>query len=173
MRRARPLCDAVCAACVPPLRPCSLSLVNRRFVEDTAGLKLTSLEDLLETSRRTGEPIRRKHVLAEVNLILEAELGDVVKVNIPSHSPKDIIGSEATTAILRSIFQRCDSPETAVSAVLVSGPNGGRKTFQMEAFAAGQDGSSLSLQGCVACGLARRTSSLSVCAGTLPRTAKS
>jgi SpoVK/Ycf46/Vps4 family AAA+-type ATPase len=98
-------------------------------------LKLTSLEDLLETSRRTGEPVRRKNVLEEVNLILEAELGDVVKVNIPGHSPKDIIGSEATTAILRSIFQRCDNPETAVSAVLVSGPNGGGKTFQMEAFA--------------------------------------
>jgi ATPase family associated with various cellular activities (AAA) len=106
------------------------------FVEDTAGLKLTSLEDLLETSRRTGEPVKRKDVLAEVNLILDAELGDVVKVNIPSHSPKDIIGSEATTVILRSIFQRCDNPETAVSAVLVSGPNGGGKTFQMEAFAA-------------------------------------
>jgi ATPase family associated with various cellular activities (AAA) len=106
------------------------------FVEDTAGLKLTSLEDLLETSRRTGEPVRRQDVLAEVNLILEAELGDVVKVNMPAHSPKDIIGSEATTLILRSIFQRCDHPDTAVSAVLVSGPNGGGKTFQMEAFAA-------------------------------------
>jgi len=109
---------------------------QQAFVEDTAGLKLTSLEDLLETSRRTGDPVKRQHVLAEVNLILEAELGDVVQVNIPDHSPKDIIGSEATTAILRSIFQRCDNPETAVSAVLVSGPNGGGKTFQMEAFAA-------------------------------------
>jgi hypothetical protein len=106
------------------------------FVEDTAGLKLTSLEDLLETSRRTEEPVKRQLVLAEVNLILEAELGEVVKVNLPTHSPKDIIGSEATTTILRSIFQRCNNPETAVSAVLVSGPNGGGKTFQMEAFAA-------------------------------------
>ena len=111
-------------------------LSSEAFVEDTAGLKLTSLEDLLETSRRTGAPVRRQDVLAEVNLILEAELGDVVKVSIPDHSPKDIIGSEATTTILRSIFQRCDHPETAVSAVLVSGPNGGGKTFQMEAFAA-------------------------------------
>jgi hypothetical protein len=105
------------------------------FVEDTAGLKLTSLDDLLETARRTGEPIRRKHVLAEVNLILEAELGDVVKVTIPAHGPQDIIGSTATTAILHSIFRRCENAATAVSAVLVSGPNGGGKTFQMEAFA--------------------------------------
>jgi len=116
-------------------RRLQFELSQQAVVEDTAGLKLTSLEDLLETSRRTGEPVRRQHVLAEVNLILEAELGDVVKVNIPSHSPRDLIGSEATTAILRTIFQRCDNPDTAVSAVLVSGPNGGGKTFQMEAFA--------------------------------------
>jgi ATPase family associated with various cellular activities (AAA) len=122
--------------CAPPESTLQFEPSQQAFVEDTAGLKLTSLEDLLETSRRTGEPVRRTHVLAEVNLILEAELGDVVKVNLPDHSPKDIIGSEATTAILRSIFQRCDNPDTAVSAVLVSGPNGGGKTFQMEAFAA-------------------------------------
>jgi hypothetical protein len=121
--------------CTPSDAALQFELSREAFVEDTAGLKLTSLEDLLETSRRTGEPVRRKNVLEEVNLILEAELGDVVKVNIPGHSPKDIIGSEATTAILRSIFQRCDNSETAVSAVLVSGPNGGGKTFQMEAFA--------------------------------------
>ncbi len=123
-------------ACTAFDRTLQFELSQQAFVEDTAGLKLTSLEDLLETSHRTGEPVRRQHVLAEVNLILEAELGDVVKVNIPSHNPRDIIGSEATTAILRSIFQRCDNPDTAVSAVLVSGPNGGGKTFQMEAFAA-------------------------------------
>jgi ATPase family associated with various cellular activities (AAA) len=123
-------------ACAPPDSTLEFEPSQQAFVEDTAGLKLTSLEDLLETSRRTGEPVRREHVLTEVNLILEAELGDVVKVNLPDHSPEDIIGSEATTAILRSIFQRCDNPDTAVSAVLVSGPNGGGKTFQMEAFAA-------------------------------------
>jgi ATPase family associated with various cellular activities (AAA) len=124
------------AVCATPDQALQFELSQEAFVEDTAGLKLTSLEDLLETCRRTGEPVKRRDVLAEVNLILEAELGDVVKVNIPSHSPRDIIGSEATTAILRNIFQRCDNPETAVSAVLVSGPNGGGKTFQMEAFAA-------------------------------------
>jgi hypothetical protein len=123
-------------ACAEIDRRLQFELSQQAFVEDTAGLKLTSLEDLLETSRRTAEPVRRQHVLAEVNLILEAELGDVVKVNLPSHSPRDIIGSEATTTILRSIFQRCDNADTAVSAVLVSGPNGGGKTFQMEAFAA-------------------------------------
>jgi len=123
-------------ACAQIDRALQFEISQQAFVEDTAGLKLTSLEDLLETSRRTGEPVKRQHVLAEVNLILEAELGEVVKVNLPSHGPRDIIGSEATTAILRSLFQRCETPDTAVSAVLISGPNGGGKTFQMEAFAA-------------------------------------
>jgi len=123
-------------ACAPAGPPPQFERSQQAFIEDTAGLKLTSLEDLLETSRRTAEPVKRQHVLAEVNLLLEAELGEVVKVNLPAHSPQDIIGSAATTTILRSLFQRCNHPETAVSAVLISGPNGGGKTFQMEAFAA-------------------------------------
>ena len=122
-------------ACAPAGPPPQFERSQQAFIEDTAGLKLTSLEDLLETSRRTAEPVKRQHVLAEVNLLLEAELGEVVKVNLPAHSPQDIIGSAATTTILRSLFQRCNHPETAVSAVLISGPNGGGKTFQMEAFA--------------------------------------
>src|SRR5215467_15053862 len=108
-------------ACAPPGATLQFERSQQAFIEDTAGLKLTSLEDLLETSRRTAEPVKRQHVLAEVNLLLEAELGEVVKVNLPAHSPQDIIGSAATTTILRSLFQRCNHPETAVSAVLISG----------------------------------------------------
>ena len=106
------------------------------FVEDTAGLRLTNLRDLLEVSARTREPVTRKTVLGEVNAVLEAELGDIIRVVMPEHGPADIIGHEATCAIFCSIFRRCEDPETAVSAVLVSGPNGGGKTFQLEAFAA-------------------------------------
>ena len=57
-------------------------------------------------------------------------------MSIPDHGPDAIVGSDATKEILRSVFARCENPETAISAVLVSGPNGGGKTFQMEAFAA-------------------------------------
>lgn len=45
------------------------------FVEDTAGLRLTSVEDLLQIAARTKEPVTRQAVLSEVNGVLEAELG--------------------------------------------------------------------------------------------------
>jgi hypothetical protein len=105
------------------------------FVADTAGLKLTSIEDLFEAGRRTRQQITRGAVLKEVNAVLEAELGDIIRVVMPKHGPEDVIGHPATGEILRSVFRRCANPETAVSAVLVSGPNGGGKTFQLEAFA--------------------------------------
>ena len=114
----------------------SFEIGQEAFVEDTAGLKLYSVQDLLEVSARTKEPVTRKTVLREVNTVLEAELGDIIRVVMPEHGPADIIGHEATCTIFRSIFRRCEDPETAVSAVLVSGPNGGGKTFQLEAFAA-------------------------------------
>ena len=106
------------------------------FVEDTAGLRITNLQDILEVSARTEEPVTRKTVLGEVNAVLEAELGDIIRIVMPEHGPDDIIGHEATCDIFTNIFRRCEDPETAVSAVLVSGPNGGGKTFQLEAFAA-------------------------------------
>ncbi|MDO8349318.1 MAG: ATP-binding protein, partial [Planctomycetota bacterium] len=108
---------------------------NKATAEDTAGLRLANIEDLLEVAQGTGEPVTRKVVLAEVNAALEAELGDVVKVKLPEHGPADVIGNKATAEILAEVFRRCEDPDSAVSAVLVSGPNGGGKTFQMEAFA--------------------------------------
>jgi ATPase family associated with various cellular activities (AAA) len=108
----------------------------KTFVEDTAGLRLTNLQDLLESSLSLDEPVTRKTVLAEVNAVLGAELGDIIRISIPDHGPDDVIGSENTREIFESVFRRCESPETAVSAVLVSGPNGGGKTYQLEAHAA-------------------------------------
>lgn len=53
----------------------------------------------------------------------------------PKHSPDDIIGYKETAKIFAEIFEACEDPETAVSALLVSGPNGGGKTYQMQAYA--------------------------------------
>ncbi len=105
------------------------------FVGQSAGLKLTQIMDLLEVAATTQSPLTRTDVLREVNLVLEAELGDIVRIKAPNHGPGDLIGNEGVQKILRSIFEDCDSPETAVSGILVSGPNGGGKTFVMEAFA--------------------------------------
>jgi hypothetical protein len=105
------------------------------FVEDTAGLALHNIKDLLEVAARTKETLTRQHVVKEVNDILQAQLGDIIRIKYPSHTSKDIVGFKDTGEIFTTIFERCEDPETAVSAILVSGPNGSGKTFQLEAYA--------------------------------------
>lgn len=106
------------------------------FVEDTAGLTLAALRDLLERAHRTGTAIGRKDVLAEVNRVMKADLGDIIEIKMPEHGPADIVGYKKTGEIVRDIFGRCEKKETAVPAILVSGPNGAGKTYQLEAYAA-------------------------------------
>lgn len=108
----------------------------QRFCRDSAGLTLGNLRDLLEVAERGGVKVTRDDVVAEVNRLLEAELGEVIRIKYPHHGPDDVIGYQATGEIFRGVFERCEDPETAVSAMLVSGPNGGGKTFQLEAYAA-------------------------------------
>jgi len=108
---------------------------QKKFVEDTAGLSLNVIKDLLEVASRTDEPLTRKNVVAEVNAILQAQLGDIIRIKYPSHTSADIVGYKETAEIFTNIFDRCEDPETAVAAVLVSGPNGSGKTFQLEAYA--------------------------------------
>lgn len=106
-----------------------------KFSVDTAGLTLNSIKDLIEVADVTQQPITQSDVLTEVNLIIRSALGDIVKVKKPTHKPEDIIGYKVTGEIIASIFERCEDPELAVSAILVSGPNGGGKTYQLEAYA--------------------------------------
>ncbi|MCK4760666.1 MAG: AAA family ATPase [Candidatus Aminicenantes bacterium] len=106
------------------------------FVEDTAGLALHNIKDLLEVAARTKETLTRKHVVKEVNDILQAQLGDIIRIKYPAHTSKDIVGFKETGEIFTTIFERCEDQETAVAAILVSGPNGSGKTFQLEAYAA-------------------------------------
>lgn len=109
---------------------------REKFCHDAAGLTLASIKDLLEVAVRAGQRVSRSDVVAEVNRLLEAELGEIIRIKYPHHRPADIVGYGQTCEIFRTIFERCEDPETAVSAILVSGPNGGGKTFQLEAFAA-------------------------------------
>lgn len=108
---------------------------REHFVKSTAGLTISSIKDLLEVAKTTGSPITPKQVLEEVNSILKAQLGDIITIKYPEHKPSDIVGYKATGEIIADIFERCEDPETAISAVLISGPNGGGKTFQFEAYA--------------------------------------
>ncbi|RMH16357.1 MAG: AAA family ATPase [Acidobacteria bacterium] len=109
---------------------------RERFVRDSAGLTLANVKDLLEVAWRSKSMVGRDDVVREVNRLLEAELGEVIRIKYPQHGPEDVIGQQATGEIFRAIFARCDDAETAVSAILVSGPNGGGKTYQLEAYAA-------------------------------------
>ena len=110
-----------------------------KFCRDAAGLTLGGIRDLLVMVHRRGGQVERADVVAEVNRVLEAELGEIIRIKDPQHGPEDIVGHGRTGEIFQQIFERCEDPETAVSAILVSGPNGGGKTFQLEAFAAASD----------------------------------
>jgi SpoVK/Ycf46/Vps4 family AAA+-type ATPase len=106
------------------------------FAVETTGLRLTNLQDIMEASRRTRRKITSKQVNAVINDALESLLGGVVRVKRPSHTFADVIGYTTTCNILAGVMKRCESPATAVSGVLVVGPNGTGKTYLMEAAAA-------------------------------------
>lgn len=110
------------------------------FIADTAGLTLSSLADMLEKARRTadGKPsiISRKDVLEAINIVMKAELGDIISIKMPEHRPSDVVGYEETGKILRRVLARCEKVDTAIPAFLLSGANGVGKTYQLEAYAA-------------------------------------
>lgn len=117
------------------LAPVTFDKGGEVFIDDTAGLTLNAVQDLIEVARRTKKPVTRKVVLDEINRVMQADLGDLVKLSRPEHKPEDIVGYANVREILYRIFKRCENPDTAVPAILVSGPNGSGKTFQLEAYA--------------------------------------
>ena len=109
---------------------------RQSFCQNIAGLKLADCKMMLEAARRTKQMVKRQDVVDVVNDTLQAELGDIVRFKRPTHTPDDIIGYAQTREIFMSIFERCEDAETAIPAIIVSGPNGSGKTFQLEAYAA-------------------------------------
>lgn len=106
-----------------------------RFIEATAGLTIPAIQELLEVAERTDKRVLKQSIINKVDQLLKASLGDIINIKYPTHTPDDVIGYTAVKEILLNTFERCESPETAVSAIIVSGPNGGGKTFQLEAYA--------------------------------------
>lgn len=109
---------------------------KENFSKTTAGLTLNNIKDILEFSLRADCSVSDELVINEINHIVQTKLGNIVRIKYPAHTPEDIIGYEQTGRIFEKIFKRCEDPEVAVSAILVSGPNGSGKTFQLEAYAA-------------------------------------
>ncbi|MDO8470101.1 MAG: ATP-binding protein [bacterium] len=106
------------------------------FIESAAGLTITTMHELLRFSASNKGEITRGQVVDEVNRLLQAKLGDIIRIKYPTHRSTDIVGYARTKELLQYTFERCEDPETAVSAVLVAGSNGVGKTFHLEAFAA-------------------------------------
>jgi len=106
------------------------------FIGNTAGLNLTAVSSLLEESARTNSPVTRKSVNMLLNEILKAQLDGVVTIKRPQHGDADLCGYEGPRDAIKRVFRDCECTETAISAFVVSGPNGVGKTFNVEAHAA-------------------------------------
>lgn len=105
------------------------------FVSVTNGFTLNSLHDLMEGARRTATPITRKVALAELNRLLQADLGDIISIKLPDHGLEDIIGYEDVVQQLMELMEEAEDPSTATPGILASGPSGEGKTYICEAVA--------------------------------------
>lgn len=109
---------------------------QEEFSANSAGLGLNAISSLLEESARSAEPVTRKSVNSLLNEILRAQLDGVVTIKRPQHGDKDLCGYLGPREAIKRVFQDCECSETAISAFVVSGPNGVGKTFNVEAHAA-------------------------------------
>ena len=109
---------------------------REHFVENSAGLSLNAISSLLEESAKSGEKVSRERVTELVNDILRTQLDGVVTIKRPQHGDADLCGYQGARDAMRRIFRDCEDPETAISAFVVSGPNGVGKTYNVEAHAA-------------------------------------
>ncbi|BCX48419.1 hypothetical protein HAHE_23270 [Haloferula helveola] len=106
------------------------------FVEESAGLGLNAISSLIEESARSGKPVTRDAVNELLNELLKAQLDGVVTIKRPRHGDADLCGYQGPRDAIKRIFRDCEDPDTAISAFVVSGPNGVGKTFNVEAHAA-------------------------------------
>jgi hypothetical protein len=106
------------------------------FAKGSAGLDLNAISSLLEESARSRGPVTRKSVNALLNDILKAQLDGVVTIKRPQHGDEDLCAYTGPRDAIKRVFRDCECTETAISAFVVSGPNGVGKTFNVEAHAA-------------------------------------
>ncbi|MBM2810643.1 MAG: hypothetical protein HW416_1402 [Chloroflexi bacterium] len=106
------------------------------FVQDSRGLTIRALDDVITRAQRSGKAVGRASVVREVNGELQARLGSVIKIVYPDHSMQDVVGFRKLKLRLGRLERRIDNPERAPAGMCVIGPNGSGKTFICEAFAA-------------------------------------
>jgi hypothetical protein len=106
------------------------------FVAGSAGLGLNAVSSLLDESALSKKAVTREAVNSLLNEILKAQLDGVVTIKRPQHGDEDLCGYRGPREAIKRVFRDCEDPETAISAFVVSGPNGVGKTFNVEAHAA-------------------------------------
>jgi hypothetical protein len=106
------------------------------IARDSAGLQLKKLESVLMQAAGEQKPVNSKALLVEANNHLAVALNGIAILKMPTHTPDDLVGFSAVKEAMQFAFDRCDDPATAVPVVIVPGPNGGGKTYTVEAFAA-------------------------------------
>ncbi len=109
-----------------------------RLATFTAGMSLTDIRSLCRDARWAKESVSRSRILAEVNRLLAARIGDHIELVEPSHNLNDVIGQSALKIELEKQQQLMDLDDSQLSPVgiLVAGPNGAGKTYIYSAWAA-------------------------------------
>lgn len=107
------------------------------LAELTAGMTLRDLHSLMCDARWAGKKLDRSLVLAEVNRLLRARIGDHLDIIEPDYEMDAVIGQSALKRELDRVRQLMDIDDDTLSPVgiLVAGPNGTGKTFTFTAWA--------------------------------------
>ena len=110
----------------------------QRLAAFTAGMSLSDLRSLCLDARHAGQQLSRKTILAEVNRLLAARIGNHIEIVEPQHQLDDVIGQEQLKAELdrQRRLMDLDDPQLSPVGILAAGPNGTGKTYLYSAWAA-------------------------------------
>lgn len=111
---------------------------NEELANNTAGLSLYALKQLIAESIHDKKPLASNQIIEKVEGFIKSQVGDdVVEFKKPSHKLDDCVGLTDLKSFLRDeLISRIKAPaEAAIPGAGVSGPIGGGKTFLFEALA--------------------------------------
>ncbi len=127
-------------------RPFATDLSLEVIVNDTAGVNLVAIEDILEGVPKDGK-LERAAIQESVNAALSAQLDGSIRILKPLHGAKDVSGQVLAKQALQDVLNWSLDPSKAVPGCIVSGPNGGGKTFIVEAVVGDSDLTFIELTG--------------------------
>lgn len=112
-----------------------LDMGTETFARDTASLPLANIKELMDVARLRKSKLTKADVNAEIDKSLKARIGKFVTFMVPSHGIAECDEQEDLCQQLLDVLLDCNDPETAIAAVLISGPNGTGKTWIAEGVA--------------------------------------